>query len=133
MGPPSRKSHSAESRTNTIKASIDDLATRFNLCHIRRPSPARRNARRARIRYLQFITLDESKYMWDGHENAELWRLQREEFAEEAAWKKEMDKPCNVFKKYMRSEPWDDDYFGAGGAAAGGAASAGVAAASAST
>ena len=86
MGPPLRKSHSAESRANAAKASIDELTKRFDLSHIRRPSPPRRNARRARIRYLQFITLDESKYMWDGPENAELWRLQREEFAEEAAW-----------------------------------------------
>ena len=52
MGPFSRKSHSAESRTNTIKASIDDLTKRFYLCQIRRPLPARRNSRRARIRYL---------------------------------------------------------------------------------
>ena len=103
MGLPSRQSHSAESRANAAKASIDELTKRFDLCHIRRPSPARRNARRAPIRYLQFITLDESKYMWDGPENAELWRLQREEFSEEAAWKKEMDKPCNVFKKFMKS------------------------------
>ena len=87
--------------------------------------------------------LDESKYMWDGPKTAELWRLQREEFAEEAAWKKEMDKPCNVFKKYMNSKPLDDDNSGAGkvapgvatsgGAAAGEAASAGGGAASAST
>ena len=91
-----------------------------------------KNACRARIRYLQFITLDESKYLWDRPENAELWRLQREEFTEEAAWKKEMDKPCNV-KKYMNREPWDDDNFKAGGVAAGKAASAGGAAASAST
>ena len=143
MGPPSRKSHSAENRSNAAEASIDELTNRFELSHIRRPSRALRNARRARIRYLHFITLDESKYMWDGPENAELWRLQREEFAEEAAWKKEMDKPCNVFKKYMNSEPWDDDYSGAGGvapgvatsgrAAAGEAASAGGAAVSVST
>ena len=85
MGPPSRKSHSAESRANSAKAFIDELVKRFDLCHIRRPSPARKNARRARIRYLQFITLDESKYMWDGPENAEFWSLQREEFFEEAA------------------------------------------------
>ena len=66
MGPPFRKLHSPESRANAAKASIDELTKRFELCHIWRPSPARRNARRARIRYLQFITLDESKYMWDG-------------------------------------------------------------------
>ena len=109
MGPHSRKSHYAESRPNAAKAFIDELTKRFDLCHIRRPSPARRNARRSRICYLQFITLDKSKYIWDGPENAELRRLQHEEFAEEAAWKKEMDKPCNVFKKYMKSEPLDDN------------------------
>lgn len=54
-------------------------------CHIQRASPSRRNARRGRIRYLQVITLDKTKYMWDGPENAEQWRLQREQFAEEAA------------------------------------------------
>ena len=60
MGPPFRNTHSAESRANAAKASIDELTKRkrFDLCHIRRPSPSRRNARRARIRYLQFITLD---------------------------------------------------------------------------
>ena len=43
--------------------------------------------------------------MWDGPENAELWRLQREEFAEEAAWMKEMNESSNIFKQYMKSEP----------------------------
>ena len=74
--------------------------------------------------------------MWDGPENAELWRLQREEFAEESAWMKEMNESSNIFKQYMKCEPWDDYNSGAGGAAAGGAspggASAGGAAASAS-
>ena len=119
MGPPSRKLHSAESSANAAKAPIDELTKRFDLCHIRRLLPARRNGRRARIRYLQLITLDKSKYMWNGPENAELWHLQREEFAEEAAWKKEIDKPCNVFKKFIKSERWYDNNSGAGKAAFG--------------
>ena len=46
---------------------------------------------------------------------------------------KKIDNPCNVFKKFMKSEPWDYDNSGAEGVAAGEAASAGRAAASAST
>ena len=133
MGLPSRGTHSAETRSNATKDFIDDLTNRFNSCHIQRLSSAHRNARRARIRYLHFITLDETKHMWDGPENVELRHLQREEFAEEAARKKEMKNVCNIFKKYIKSEFSNEDNLTAGGAAAGKAASAVEATASGST
>lgn len=41
----------------------------------------------------------------------------QEEFAEKAAWKKEMNEPCYIFRKFMISEPWPDDNSKAGGAA----------------
>ena len=43
--------------------------------------------------------------MWDGPDNAELQRLQREEFGTEAAWKKDTNESTNNFKKFMKSKP----------------------------
>ena len=65
--------------------------------------------------------------MWDKQKNADLWRFQREEFAENAAWKKERSESSNIVKQFIKSELRVDYNSGAGEAAAGGAAAGGAA------
>ena len=118
MGPINRKTHSAPS--NSTSASVDTIIKRFGSFRIDIHSPARKKARktrRARICYLAQLTQDETKYMWDGPENVELWRLEKEEAAD-------MEDNCEIsetVKNANEDEPDGADNNISGGAAAGNA------------
>lgn len=112
-----RKSHSAPSKSSS--GSFDTIIKRFGSVHIDIHSPARKKARKirhARIQFLTQLTQDETKYMWDGPENAELWRLEKEEA-------EDMEEDCDLSEtnKGNKGEP-DNDNNGAGGAATEGTA-----------